>query len=124
MQKSTIEMKHKDKINSYTSQYLNDNTIKDEIKVIEAQIKVEDKLQNILSLKYCWLSKLKLPKSGNRFLYPLFLITKLDDRNKIKYEKLITYKNVLSEISELRNGLSIKWYENIDTKNNIRKIIR
>ena len=50
MQKSTIELKHRDKINSYNQDYLNNEKNKQDLKNIEELIPNETNLQKILSL--------------------------------------------------------------------------
>ena len=50
MQKSTIELKHRDKINTYNEEYLNNDNLKHEIKILEESIKCETNLQKLLSL--------------------------------------------------------------------------
>lgn len=50
MQKSTIELKHKDKINSFNEDYLNNKNIIDKIEKLEFVIKEEKNLQDLLTL--------------------------------------------------------------------------
>jgi len=50
MQKSTIELKHRDKINVYNEQYLNNESIISKIKNINLQLETETELHTILSL--------------------------------------------------------------------------
>lgn len=50
MQKSTIELKHKDKINLYSEEYINIENLKTDIRKLEDEIKKETNLKKSLSL--------------------------------------------------------------------------
>ena len=64
MQKSTIELKHRDKINSYNQDYFNNEKLKEDIKNIEETIRTETNIQNLLSLNND-LNSLKLKVQKN-----------------------------------------------------------
>lgn len=50
MQKSTIELKHKDKINKYSEEYINNKELKQNIEDLENKLKNASELNTILSL--------------------------------------------------------------------------
>ena len=91
MQKSTIELKHRDKINSYNQDYFNNEKLKEDIKNIEETIRTETNIQNLLSLNNDLNSlKLKVQKNETKENEIEYLLNVIPILNKYNDESVST----------------------------------
>ena len=89
MQKSTIELKHKDKINSFNGDYLNYKKIEDKIYELETKMKEETNLQDMLSLNNKIISlKSELKKNETRENEIEYLLNVIPILNKYNDESM------------------------------------